>query len=456
MTVGTKTTSQPAEFTYMVPDGNLWGFGSKTEGAVQVNSLFLSAMISKASIKGSSLDTWGNFKIPRVEHYEKIAAADSEGWLDTRNATGDTYSSIIGVPVSGINSSKYVDYNFHVETMYLHLNCSIVPSAKITKIPINAFNVSGWTGFLWTLDNMTERARLPREDLKPLNFTYSSKYQDQGDVQCTIETSYVEVEVLCPDVTTCATNKIRRSRLSHPPSAYTQLDLPENWRKFAQAYIQSVDNYNDNAFSPLDAYLARPDDPLAKPDPDLQSASDYGIRLGQLFNAYWTGINGRSAVPSGLNKNTSNVNGNITWPYQNTTLFTGADLKARAWPAKGTRSTKFDVIQAHTAWIVTLCIASSMLIIASLVAPLARFFLARGPDLMMNISSLSTFNNPYIPLPSSGTYLDASDRSRLLKDFKIRFGDVASTADVGSLAIGSVNESEGPTVKKIRKDRLYE
>jgi hypothetical protein len=48
----------------------------------------------------------------------------------------------------------------------------------------------------------------------------------------------------------------------------------------------------------------------------------------------------------------------------------------------------------------------------------------------MNISSLATRNNPYVPLPNYETYLDASDRARLLRNFKVRFGDIDGTAEV--------------------------
>lgn len=63
-------------------------------------------------------------------------------------------------------------------------------------------------------------------------------------------------------------------------------------------------------------------------------------------------------------------------------------------------------------------------------------------------------NNPYLPLLSSGTFLDASDRSRLLKDYKLCFGDVDESADVGVLAIGAL-DTEGSNIARVRKNRVY-
>lgn len=108
-----------------------------------------------------------------------------------------------------------------------------------------------------------------------------------------------------------------------------------------------------------------------------------------------------------------------------------------------------------------LCIASILLIVASLVSPIMHYFLLKGPDVMMNISSLATRNNPHIPLPGNGTYLEASDRAKLLKGLKVRFGDVRCAENqnasyVGSLAIGSVENDEMPRIARVRTGRWYE
>jgi uncharacterized sodium:solute symporter family permease YidK len=78
-----------------------------------------------------------------------------------------------------------------------------------------------------------------------------------------------------------------------------------------------------------------------------------------------------------------------------------------------------------------LCIASIVLILGSLVSPIVHLFLIGDPEVMMNISSLATRNNPYIPLPEGGTDLGASTRARLLKGLRVRFGDIEAGSKVG-------------------------
>ena len=81
-------------------------------------------MASLISVRSSPVDTWGNVKIPWIENYENGSTADSEGWFthDTNRATIDTYSSLTGVPISGVNDSS-VNYTMNMETKYLRLEC---------------------------------------------------------------------------------------------------------------------------------------------------------------------------------------------------------------------------------------------------------------------------------------------------------------------------------------------
>jgi hypothetical protein len=82
------------------------------------------------------------------------------------------------------------------------------------------------------------------------------------------------------------------------------------------------------------------------------------------------------------------------------------------------------VIVAHRRWVVALAFASIVLIVASLVTPVIRHSLTTGVDLAMNIPSLATRNDLHMPLPSTGTFLNVSDRVRLLCNQRVRFGDV--------------------------------
>jgi hypothetical protein len=93
-----------------------------------------------------------------------------------------------------------------------------------------------------------------------------------------------------------------------------------------------------------------------------------------------------------------------------------------------------------------------VLILLSLVSPLVRGFLISGPDIAMNFSSLALRDHTHAPVPIGGTSLGAADCFKLLKDVKLRLGDMETEAEVGSIAIGDGNASMG----RIEKGRLYE
>lgn len=182
-------------------------------------------------------------------------------------------------------------------------------------------------------------------------------------------------------------------------------------------------------------------------------------------------MGGMYTIAGGLNNETSYKDGNMTSfvpPEMGRDLPHGLggyfwykfdspnNLSGKTWSAQGTKESHTEVIIAHKPWVITLCIASIVLIVASLVSPLVHFFLIRGPEVMMNISSLATRHNPYIPLPEGGTHLGASARARLLKGVELRFGDVEMRAGVGHLVIGDAGGKSGAEITRIQRGRLYE
>lgn len=74
---------------------------------------------------------------------------------------------------------------------------------------------------------------------------------------------------------------------------------------------------------------------------------------------------------------------------------------------------------------------------------------------MLNIFSLATRGSPFVALPLSGSYMDDSDRARLVKSCRVRFGDVEPEAEAGRLAIGTLDLLGVPGVVPVQMKRLY-
>ena len=492
MTIGTKNTTQLSDFDYFVHNGYFVGFldSGRDSSRELVNTLFVSAIIGSIASKSSWVDIWGNVKIPRIEHYEAKTVPDSEGWFDTVGGSLDSYTSAIGIPMSGMNSTDFVDYKTSIQTPYLQTTCSFTKSSDRERylypaVPQGMVNFTG-PGAVIMFDNETQmrRAYSDPEDLDQFQFRYLTRLWNMNNHQldCNISTSYVETEINCLNSTLCMATKIRRSRLDTPPAAWTMLDL--HWDNPTYLFTEVLNSVRGRSGWPtlLDRYMSNPDS-LVKLSGNATLASvpltteeNYSVRMSQLLNSYFTIINGLYTIAGGLNNETADftnktasfmrpVNSKNDTRYKPDEILwyqflpTGASaslLKGRVWSARGTKGTSKEVIIAHKPWVITLCITSIVLIFASLVSPLIHLFFIRGPEVLMNISSLATRHNPYIPLPDGGTHLGASARAQLLKRLEVRFGDIEGGSNVGRLVIGALKDAGEQDLTRVKKGRLYE
>lgn len=106
----------------------------------------------------------------------------------------------------------------------------------------------------------------------------------------------------------------------------------------------------------------------------------------------------------------------------------------------GTLSHQVDTIQCIDTWFVTLVTVSAVLIAASVV-PLILRFCTHAPAFSLLVSTMLK-DSPYFEAPNTGSTLESSDRSRLLKHRRVRFGDVAPSDDIGYLAVASLSDDD--------------
>ncbi|TVY45618.1 hypothetical protein LSUB1_G000132 [Lachnellula subtilissima] len=458
LSIGTRIDNEPASFTYMIFNGNMEQYdntGRITSFGI-INNLFATALISPITTKLAPTDTWGNIKIPMIENYESLASPDSEGWFST-NTSINVYSSLVGIPMSSMDKT-FINYEMNIETSYFNLNCSTVDEtgkSRVTKLPPGNFTGSG--AQMWSSDNDTQRHDADVNTLEPRQIGYQSWFPPVVASQCTMATTYVEVKIHCDSPSNCAASKLRRSHQPHLPPAYILIDHDwQGWRQFAVNFITAFPGHDDYA-TVATSYIVEPDDPLTyveafsmptAPSKPL-TTEVFEQRFGQLLNTYWTCLNGMHAVTNGMTPTTAYMQGT------NTSAVDYQFFYANSSTTNGTRDATTPVMECNIGWVVALCIASAVMIIASLVHPIIHYFYTRGPDLMLNISSLAMRDNPYIAVPANGTFMAASDRARMLKGFKVRFGDVDETSDVGRLAIGSLEPPGKYSVGTVSDRRLY-
>jgi hypothetical protein len=472
--------------SYVVPTSTGYGYVGDTflGGLGVANSIFLAALYSPVATKNSTMDLWGNVKIPLVEVYENSSPSDPEGWF---NVTSEKtiFASLMGTPVAGYVQASNVVYSFNMQTSYLHLDCPFANSSYSTYAgPADGSSFFGLGATIYLnynascgTSNLTCQGSGPLAGMRPgctsppniyssdskynvsegifpplnldnrtpRNFTYYDQQLGTSSF-CYIETTYVEVVVTCGPGFACGAVRVRRSTRSHPHPAYTVLDdvggpgtpVPGgDWGLLLGGLLTVAPPFQSGLQTVLQRYLANPDDAT---DPGTSNVASppidrtlWAIRQGQIMNSYHDSLS----------------------DIYNLTRGRVADPQAFGNATTGMITTSFEVFVCHRGWVVALSVASSILIISCLAHLVVRLLLNRTPELMLNISSLATRDNPYIDTGGGGTALGASERARLFKDKKVRFGDVRPEHDIGQLAIASLGTAKTHHVEKVRKKRLY-
>jgi hypothetical protein len=463
LTLEDQSLVSSATFNYTQIGGSLlsvgYGGSGQSTPLVVAQATFQTAIMSSAASKQAATDIWGNVKIPLIEQYE-IASPDHNDWFST-NSGNTTYASLLGIPMLGTNKSR-TSYDMHLEAKYMYFNC-----AWSSYIPTPQYHYD-WMGLNSTLDdpqissssaeNDEESQTRNHTSLATLRPRTGQVWSDIGQASCTVTTSYVEVKVTCSNLssdsnvstaatTACSTTQVRRSQLDHPPAAQNYLDdeAGMGWALVVSHLTTVFSRSSEQGTqTPFDLYMQHPDNVLTSTDFNPVTGTDsvnmtssvLSTRLSQMVNTLHWALSAPYAIPGGVE-----AIGYIATPTAT---------------SDGTQTVREQVMVCHYPWLVAVCLASGVMILASLIPSVMRAMLVRGPGLLLNISSLATRDNKFFPLPTSGTYLDGADRAKLVKGMRVRFGDAEAPSGIGRLVIGLVDEASGDTPTRVKKGRLYE
>jgi hypothetical protein len=502
MTVGHRAVTNSAKFDFLSPE-NSYGDWYTTSNSIAATAtgLYLASLTGPQRVKDSPRDLWDNVKIPMLE--------DIPGWTEDSSpvdawhqvpAHNVSYASLVGIPVSGLISDAD-DGEFNLETSYWRLDCPIVQRGDVCDLlsadsfktndapsslnltashnflPINrTCHRTDWLGFeralscqLYTNSSVAgsessdERCAANLTDVLPRHFIYSGWPQfytegpdsDQFSALCTLTTSWVEVEVRCQG-RECAIPRMRRSQLSHPSSGWTSLDRNgcTDFAYFVHWFLPVADPSTSASGSLPQGYIAYPSDPslaihAAVPvaHPADISSFLFAQRLGQLLNTWWLVSVGREVISSGVDMGKV---GRAIVDVSN-----GSTNSLRLDTTGGKLTHQVVIIKCSMGWFVALVAVSAVLIVASAVPLILRLW-TRTPAFNL-LPSTMLKDNPYFEATKTGSTLESSERSRLLRRRIVRFGDVAPNDAVGYLAVGSLGDDDDGIgeVRRVQKGRLY-
>lgn len=446
------------------------------EAWAKADSLFVSSLLSDEKVKNSAVDSWGNVKIPMLETLKTLS--DAEGWHSLAGSGATTYSSLIGVPIAGMPTSG--NTSSFIQTSYWTLDCSSVRQPLDGFLGANTSNYE-WQGFridsfspraeIWQTDKTMNASALPRRLIYNGTFINSEGIRQFDHALCDIKTTYVEVEVRC-SAAMCEAKSMRKSTLPqvvslsdqlgdlddrtfdrelHFPAIWTSFDALTPFQYWAFIFPSFMDHMNSLASSTniiiggtaIQHYFLDHGNPFTFDVKNMKSITSlppgsFATSFAQILNTYWLAVIGRNVVPMNRIGSLSNLSSDY-------------DMK-NILETVGKR-TQTDVFVCHRGWLVVLIIASIAILLSGITS-IVLSTITIGPELAMNISTVLR-EAKHADLPGGGTTLDDDERGRLLKDVKVRMGDVRPRRGVGRIGIGTYEDvTQEPA--KLRKKRLYE
>ena len=427
--------------------------GYVDEALPAMNTMYGASLTASESVKNSTMDLWGNIKIPYLSRL--ATPADESGWQDVPSDTLlDKYSSLIGIPARGL--SKDTNTSYSLETSYFDLDCYKMINGSDADCQVKNDTASvaknntkpdyyctpGSTFGLGIDDYLEQSYGGPWGHINDTGRTFPQRtirFQSMSMPAlsvsyCHISTAYVEAAVNCTGLA-CGVTRMRPSRLAHPDP----LLVPFEFTFFSNNFFQQLPAANKLSLASTrgsqltEYYMGDPLLPLANTYRLLVglyklSPSDMSIRLGHVLNSYYLasldpdGITGMSSG-SGTPTTTTNGDGTIVdGTFKNITTASTTSVNRVRYACQ------------WGWWVIFVLACLVMLAVAAVGAVLNRR--TDGPDILGYVSTM-TRDSPYVTIPEGGSALDGTDRARLLQELKVQIRDVRPHDGVGYWAFAS-------------------
>lgn len=398
---------------------------------------YVSTILSPPTTQNSSMDLWGNVKIPWLRD---DLAKDDDGWTDVTEYDLDegSYSSLVGIPIANLAN---LNSSFVIETTYMNLDCENpkdeppvdIGIVNITSMGNNGTflgpdtNVSdgsfgifpGWMvamdqfvstnyfyGYPQQLENFTS------DEVRQATFLFQTR---NATSRCKIDQAYVESNVSCVAQNTvsvpgCAVKAQRRSPKKHAPAAVTTFSFPSTFGYQAQQWILATDKLSSSGYSSLaELYLQNTSAQFILAGNNRNyanysnvTAEQFSVRLGQLMNTWiLAGQISADTMDFGLdhqNLTASYLEGQLTY-------------------------------QCSWAWLAVYCASIAVMFAAALLTIWCAFH-TNIPDVLSYCSSLTRDSRYFNFVPGTGSTIDGLQRAKAMQNVEIKLGEVVNSSDL--------------------------
>jgi hypothetical protein len=493
----TTSTNQTLPYLNVSNWNNLPGDGSDGQlFLIAPNTLLNAALISPIASKNAVQDLWGHVKVPLLSRMPSNST-DPDGWHQVSTSNVDDFSSLVGIPVGYLPGSSNQSTTLALQSWYWNLECDSWKSGDPFGLGAPApfsFNRNSTEGgrstnYDWpavtvyyddnpvgnratnacNVSSTTEDSIIhcPELGARTLGFLLPQQFSDPYYTTCQITTEYVETEVSCSGIT-CTPKRIRQSQAFHLLNNWTALDVWSGTSNpgytvpslFFNSFANSIAGRQGGSggSNALAGYITNPSDPFSGNsrdsinEPSLQNVTDSLItaRLTQVLNTYWITSIGSQLI-TGTDATLDNAN-QLNLQFLSPSM-NGATNMTGTTPA--TIDTPRHKLHCSIEWLVAFTIVTLIALVSAILG-LVLVSMSQGPRLAMNISTILR-DNQYSRAVQGGSYLDDSERSRLLHDLTVRIGDVAPGESVGHIAVSTVDAAgRAIVVGQLTKERLYD
>lgn len=435
------------------------------------------------AIQSTRSDLWRNVRVPILQLLPGYEQSQPFEWVNVSSDTIPPYESLIGLPIQGMTPSIEGNGTTIISSYYQNLSVSPPANSENSVWTNKPLKCGQWENETkWILDNPTglrlstfvegfldpgngTSPGFPNIFLDIFNDTMRQKPSatDQfaepnrkqvlvfgndrrgknGSITlCEITTSYVDSQIACTRPSndgelSCAVEAVRHTKGLPVSGNLTAFDIGQASRILIQIpYILA--NLHPSSIAPgiLESFLKDPPSAFdTKYDPDQWDYRNlpldvFSARLSMLINTF---LRASLDMPSLVGMNSTALVNEAYWMNTN---------------ANWTEFTP-DIYDVKKPWF-TLYIASTLVMTLCALANIVLRAMTRAPDFLGSVSAL-TRDTPFIDAPAGGSFMDGTERARLLKDKWVRIQDVKPDEDVGRIAF---SDAKGPG--RLRTDRQYE
>jgi hypothetical protein len=270
----------------------------------------------------------------------------------------------------------------------------------------------------------------------------------------------------------CQVTAQRSSSLPHMPSEITYLNFPlvalgmsSLLKNITPIHDATNELQNYLVYDPMDPInVIDHDNSLLLGGGDLPSflydveLSDIGTRLGQILNAFVYGSTWNASVFL-IGESFEGMQGNLFGgknasfvPASRAELAAMIQNQTAAFTVPAVLTTHAQVYYCYFPWL-WVFLFSTLVMLAGAITGVVFSRKTIVPDYLGFVSSLAK-ESPWIRMPDVGVNMDGMDKARLVKEVKVRLGDVSYAQgghpDIGRLAFARLEETT-----KVKKDKLY-